>query len=612
MLKPQKQKEILFFNSELEMKIKEFILTRDIKSLKKYINSFAGKFSLNHVYYHSAKLLTRYGFLEDAEAFYRKILLNDPNDKFIISSLGVLLSAQDGREDEALEYLLKAVQLNPNQRELHRIIGYIYSHQGKLFHAEEYLLKEIDLLEKENLPICDEMISKYATACSQIGKHAEAMEYHLKALEVYPNTIEFYGEMIFTAAHAPGFDDIYINNIAKRCTETAIYRHEIHQKCKDAIAKITSKNDYKASRKIKLGIISSSMHSFNAERFVSDIIEYLDFDKIELYCYYTGERIDILSKKFEALSHKFHQLEHDEFYNIAKTIAEDGVHILFDTVGYLKGQNLNVLSFKPAPIQFMGYGFWGSTGLKEMDYVLLPIGAGNKEIRDSYTEDIVELSAFYYNCIFKGVEILPSPYNKKGYITFGCQNRRQKLNDEVLGLWARMLHEIPNSKLLLTINANDPERYIERVMLFFSEMGINNSRIINLTGYTGLSYLEIYNQIDVVLDPFPFSGGCTSFDALNMGKPILTLHGPRMTQNTTSEFLKDAELEELIAYSEGEYIEKAKWLAENPEIIDNYNKTIPGKWAKSKTASAKYCGEELQEKIEWMFKQKFETLPWEN
>ena len=115
----------------------------------------------------------------------------------------------------------------------------------------------------------------------------------------------------------------------------------------------------KASKKIKLGIISSTMHSFNAERFVSDIIEYLDYDKIELYCYYTGVRIDMLSNKFKELSHKFVQLEHDDFYHNAKTIAEDGIHILFDTVGYLKGQNLNVLSFKPAPIQFMGYGFWG-------------------------------------------------------------------------------------------------------------------------------------------------------------------------------------------------------------------------------------------------------------
>ena len=133
MLKPKKQKEILFFNSEIELRIKEFILIRDIDALREYINSFADKFSLNHIYYHAAKLLTRYGFLDDAESFYRKILVNDPNDKFIISSLGVLLSAQEDREDEALEYLIKASELDPAQREINRIIGYIYSHQGKAF-----------------------------------------------------------------------------------------------------------------------------------------------------------------------------------------------------------------------------------------------------------------------------------------------------------------------------------------------------------------------------------------------------------------------------------------------------------------------------------------------
>ena len=246
-----------------------------------------------------------------------------------------------------------------------------------------------------------------------------------------------------------------------------------------------------------------------------------------------------------------------------------------------------------------------------MDYVLLPKGAGTKEIRDTYTEDIVELSAFYYNCILKGVPIAKSPYNRKGYITFGCQNRRQKLNDEVLDLWAELLHKVPDSKLLLTINANDPEHYHERIWSFFAQRGIAQSRIINLSGYNGLAYLEIYNQVDIVLDPFPFSGGCTSFDALTMGKPIITLNGPRMTQNITSDFLRDVGLDELIAYSKEDYINKAYDLAMNPEKIDAYNESIPEDFKKSHFGDAKYCGEELQEKIEWMFKQKFDTLPWE-
>ena len=150
------------------------------------------------------------------------------------------------REKEALEYLLKAIELDPHQREINRIIGYIYSHQAKLFLAEKYLRREIEILERENEPLCDEMISKYATACSQIGKHEQAMKYHMKALEIYPNTIEFYGETIFTTAHAPGYDDILINNIAKKCTQAAIYRHDVHQQCKNAIAEVTAKNDYQS------------------------------------------------------------------------------------------------------------------------------------------------------------------------------------------------------------------------------------------------------------------------------------------------------------------------------------------------------------------------------
>ncbi|NQY80261.1 MAG: hypothetical protein HRT47_08105 [Candidatus Caenarcaniphilales bacterium] len=611
MHKLNSKKPVLFFDLEITQKIKNYIEAREIEALKKFINSFAKKFSLNDIYFHSAKLLANYGFLAEAEEFYRKVLLNNPLDRFVVASLGVLISAQEGREEEALELILDAINLNPDQRELNRIVGYIYTDQKKHFLAKKHYEKELELLKKQNAPACMELIAKYATTCSQSGDLKTAMEYHEQSLKNYPNVIEFYGEMIFSAAHSFDYDDCMINEIGRRCSATAIYQGETHSKFKAEIAKIVESNNYMNFDKIKLGIISASMHGNNAERFVADILEYFDYDKFELYSYYTGTTEDILTQKFEMLSHSFKKLKYNDHLGNAKTIANDGIHILFDTVGFLKGQNLTTMSLKPAPIQIMGYGFWGSTGLEEMDYVLLQENLASEEIKTSYTEEILELSAFYYNSLYKGLEILDPPYKRRGYVTFGCQNRIQKINDQVLKLWADILDKVPNSKLLLTINTGDSEVYKEKILRFFIDNGIDVSRILNLSSFQGLSYLEVYNQIDVVLDPFPFAGGCTSFDALSMGKPIITLSGDRMTQQMTTDFLNDLGLSELSTSSKEEYVDKAVEFVNNPEKVDEYSKYILNNFDKFKFADAKYCGKELQQKLELIFKKKFNQLPWE-
>ena len=74
-------------------------------------------------------------------------------------------------------------------------------------------------------------------------------------------------------------------------------------------------------------------------------------------------------------------------------------------------------------------------------------------------------------------------------------------------------------------------------------------------------YLELIEQVDIALDPFPFNGHTTTCDALWQGVPVVTLAGHNYVSRFGSSALVSLGLEELIANSTEEYVSIAARLA---------------------------------------------------
>jgi predicted O-linked N-acetylglucosamine transferase (SPINDLY family) len=91
-----------------------------------------------------------------------------------------------------------------------------------------------------------------------------------------------------------------------------------------------------------------------------------------------------------------------------------------------------------------------------------------------------------------------------------------------LAAWRDLLLATPASRLLLHAHEGNHRR---RLLDSFAGAGVDPSRI-QFAGRLGLlEYLSAYQQIDIALDPFPYNGGTTTFDALWMGVPVVTLPG---------------------------------------------------------------------------------------
>jgi len=249
-------------------------------------------------------------------------------------------------------------------------------------------------------------------------------------------------------------------------------------------------------------------------------------------------------------------------------VRSDEIDILVDLAGHTQNNCLPVLAYKPAPVQVTGIGYFNTTGLPTIDYMLSdvhvdPIGT----TEPSFTEKMIRLphSHFCYVLPEELPPVAPLPMERSSFVTFGSFNNFNKVTDEVLRLWKEVLDAVPRSRLLvkskLFASAEGRERAAER----FARCGIP-AECVEMRGFTR-GHLAEYGDMDIALDTFPYTGGITTCEALAMGIPVVTLRGEIHGARFGESLLINANLPELIAKDPADYVQIARTLASSPETL---------------------------------------------
>ena len=228
-----------------------------------------------------------------------------------------------------------------------------------------------------------------------------------------------------------------------------------------------------------------------------------------------------------------------------------------------------VFAQKPAPIQVAWLGYGNTTGLSEIDYrftdiIADPIGDAD----ELHSETLVRL-ANGFQC-YKGIEAFHSnselPFKRRGHITFGSFNNITKVTPEVIKVWSNILHALPKSCLVL--KAKQLQHNASHYLDYFKQEGIAEDRIKLYGQLPSMDdHLELYNAIDIGLDPFPFNGATTTCEALWMGVPVITLLGDRHVGRVGASILTNVGLTDFIAQDIDGYIQLAVEMAANTNYL---------------------------------------------
>jgi SAM-dependent methyltransferase len=329
------------------------------------------------------------------------------------------------------------------------------------------------------------------------------------------------------------------------------------------------------NRALRVGYVSADFCQHTVGLFVKDVLKHHNPNNVVAYSYSAGQISDWVTSEIRGCS-TFHDVSGLDDAALAEHIRNDNIDILVDLSGHTAGSRLTVFAHRPAPVQVSWLGYFAATGLPYIDAVLLDEWHAPPGMEEHFVEPIIRLpnGRLCYQAVPFAPDVAPSPCLKNGYVTFGCFNNTAKLNPGVFDRWSKILTAVPTSRLVLKWRTFNDEALRQSVKNSFANHGVNAERIELRGPSFHVDVLREYSDIDIALDPFPFTGGLTSCESLWMGVPVVTWPQSRVVSRQTYAFLSAIGLPELAATDGVEYVRIAVDLANNPERLSSLRQSL--------------------------------------
>ena len=530
------------------------------------------------------------------------VLLPPTDPKAVVSEwmLVAVESHQLGRYPDAERQLRHALNLDPDNSRVYNNLACAYATGGNTKEALLAIERAWMLAlsqssgpenekDKENAGIA---LCNWALIALDLEQVELAREKAAKAMEVYPSpqtrialalccpvsgnpaeALPLYNAVLDEQPkhHVAGMNAAFVQTLLPLKPQDLLsQRRRFHEGQRQVGSGLKHHKLSLNGKPLRVGYVSGDYRRHSAASIFGAVV-LKHSPRVETYLYST-QPVDV---EADPASKRFKEYAGDRWRDLSgvcdekaeELIRKDKIDILVDLSGHTGGGRLGLFTRKPAPIQATAWGFAHGTGCPEIDYFLADRIAVPVHERSYYAEKVVDLPCIVtYDPPEYGLSgISDSPAAKNGYVTFGCFSRYEKLSTEYLATCQEILLATPNSRMEFKDNAFRQPYAVQRVLGIMD--AVDPRRISFRLGTSQPDHLLAYQNCDLILDPFPHSGGTCCLEQLWMGVPLVTLYGTQASGRTTSSVLTALNRPDWIATSREEYIIAAVDLAHRPDRI---------------------------------------------
>lgn len=582
--------------------------------------------------------------LDEAKKIYKEIIEIEKENFQAIHLLGVIFFQQKDY-DQGIQFIEKSLQINNKNYSALNNLGNIFLELKKYPEAIEKYKKALDLNKNYTAAIYNlgntykaiseykialEYYSKaiisnpkffdayydYAELLERTGRTEDALKYYSKLLKLSPEYPYLLGSIVrsklsicewkslnekiekiknnlFNKKTINAFDILLITDSLEHQTKA------VEQYSEDKFPSTRNVIDLKQenNNKIKIGYYSSDFSNHPLGYSIVQLFEFHNKEKFEVYAFYFGKKNDEITKKISKECKNFidvYNISDFELINLSKKI---GIDIAINLNGFTSNSRTKIFSSRISPIQINALGYPSTMMASYMDYIIADQVVIPEKNQKFFKEKIIYLPFFYHISNDKK-KISNKNYTYKDFnlpsdkFIFCCFNNILKINPNIFSLWMKILKKNENSVLWLKSNKKN---VIKNLKLEADKSKISSDRIIFANKLeSSEDYLASYKLADLFLDTFPYNAHVTGCDALYSGLPILTLCGESFASRVGASLLNTLNMNELIAYSETEYVNKAYNLSINKKKIAEFKQELSNPLTIPKLFNSKLYVEKIE------------------
>ncbi|RYX80352.1 tetratricopeptide repeat protein [bacterium] len=518
----------------------------------------------------AANLLRMSGDIHAAIAMYRAYLQGAPDDVDALNNLGVCLGSV-GDDPEAGR--LFELAYSQDDSYLPGLINYA-KHLVDTNRSTEALplLKQAWSCQPEAAGI----YLVYSSICFRKGEIELATKTQLYAWLAnfegmrYANSYLFYStykdqdEKLISAEHLFWAETRWAIDYRERLeTEKMVFGLPGLQSGK------AEKSALPEHKKIRIGYWSPDFRSHSVRYFFRPLLENHDRLKFEIFLYYDFHACDKQTELIKEKCDHFHDIYRLNDLDMCRLVDSHNLDVFVELAGHTSYNRVALLNNRFAKIQLTALGYPPTTGASSVDGKLLDRFIATPDAGHYYTEQPMVLPTSFW--CFDPMDEIAAPEEppcfRNGYITFGCVGNIAKISERILICWKKILENMPDSRLLIRSISFEDELAEESMRSILDKIGIDFDRVALHKPAPSDSFFSSYNEIDVILDTFPFNGGTTSCFAYYMGVPIVSLVGDSLVSRMGLSISSNMGVPELAVTNEEDYVARAINLANDPEFL---------------------------------------------